>query len=112
MVDMENTQMSNLLEPRSAMEVLGMKVMTPTIHLNGSNGESLKNDYLEAYVAAGELLDKLKAIDLNARDYYVRPGGQADFQQACAESVARYAAVKNIRQELETIILSIQEQQR
>jgi hypothetical protein len=88
-----------------------MNIMTPKIHRNGSNAESLKEEYLDAYVAAGELLAKLCAIDLNARDYYVRPEPDA-FEQARKESEARYMSVRQIREELETIIQSIQEQKR
>lgn len=84
--------------------------MTPRIHRNGSNAESLKAEYRDAYVAAGDLLDQLRAIDLNARDYYVRPEPEA-FEQARRESEGRYMAVRRIREELETIILAIQEQQ-
>lgn len=88
-----------------------MKISTPTIHMNGSSAKSLKNEYMEAYVAAGELLNQLNAIDLNARDYYVQSDPDA-FEQARLQSSARCFAVKNIRKELETIILAIQEQQR
>jgi hypothetical protein len=87
-----------------------MKIMTPTIHLNGSNAESLKGEYMAAYEAAQDLLLKLSEIDLNARDYYVQANPLA-FQIACTQSVARYQAVKNIRNELEQIIMAIQDQQ-
>lgn len=88
-----------------------MKIMTPTIHMNGSNAESLKNEYRAAWDAAGELLGALRNIDLNSRDYYVKPEPNA-FDQARDQACARYTAVSKIRGELETIILSIQEQQR
>ena len=65
---------------------------------------------MAAYAAANELLDALEGIDLHARDYYVQPEPDA-FEHARQQSSARYMAVKNIRQELETIILAIQEQQ-
>jgi hypothetical protein len=87
-----------------------MKIAIPTIHLNGSNAESLKNEYIQAYIVAGELLNKLQAIDLNGRDYYVQADERA-FEQARQESSARYMAVKTIRAELDHIIAAIERQQ-
>jgi hypothetical protein len=88
-----------------------VKIMTPTIHMNGSNAETLRREYLDAAIAAVDLLFALRNIDLNSRDYYVNPEPNA-FNQARDQACARYTAVSKIRQELETIILSIQEQQR
>lgn len=87
-----------------------MKIMTPTIHMNGSNAESLKNEYMAAYRAASDLIHAFHRIDLHARDYYVKPEPDA-FEQARNESSARYMAVRRIREELEFIILAIQTQQ-
>jgi hypothetical protein len=87
-----------------------VKIITPTIHMNGSNAESLKNEYLNAYEVAGQLLDALDHIDLNARDYYVQKDPDA-FAHARDQASARYMKVRAIRAELETIIQSIQEQQ-
>ena len=77
----------------------------------GLNAELLKSEYMAAYNTTRELLSALEAIDLHARDYYVQSEPDA-FEQAQQQSSARYTAVKNIRRELETIILAIQEQQR
>lgn len=87
-----------------------MKIATPTIHLNGSNAELLKSEYMAAYNTAQELLSALKAIDLNAREYYLQPEPDA-FDYARQQSSAHYNAVMNIRKELATIIMAIQEQQ-
>jgi hypothetical protein len=85
------------------------KLATPTIHLNGSNGANLENDYMQAYQAATELLAALQNIDLHGRDYYVQSDPDA-FERAREQSSARYVAVMNVRKELEQIILAIQEQ--
>ena len=86
------------------------KIAVPTIHMGGSNAESLKREYMQAYHDARVLLKSLEAIELHARDYYVHPDPEA-FELARNQSSARYVSVLNIRKELETIIFAIQEQQ-
>ena len=43
----------------------------PTIHLNGSSAQSLTEDYSHARRAVQDAMTALKAVDFNARDYYV-----------------------------------------
>lgn len=43
----------------------------PTIHLNGSNRQRLREDYLQAHRALLKARDAFAAIDCHARDYYV-----------------------------------------
>jgi hypothetical protein len=80
----------------------------PTIHLGGTPADRLIEQYTEAFVHAEELLRALADVDLNARDYYMQAGDA--FEQARRESIARYEAVKNIRNEMQDFIIAIQTQ--
>ena len=44
----------------------------PTIHSNGSSAQCLTEDYSHARRAVQEAITALKAVDFNARDYYVQ----------------------------------------
>ena len=44
----------------------------PTIHSNGSSAQSLTEDYSHARRAVQDAMIALKAVDFNARDYYVQ----------------------------------------
>ena len=55
----------------------------PTIHSNGSSAKSLTEDYSHARRAVGEAMTALKAVDFNARDYYVQ--GPTAWTQAVSQ---------------------------
>ena len=79
----------------------------PTIHLNGSGGKSLYDDYANA---AGKIREAIESMPVpNARDYYVNPNPSA-FAMAQAEHSARVAALVGIRDELYEILESISDQ--
>jgi phosphoribosylformylglycinamidine (FGAM) synthase-like enzyme len=52
----------------------------PTIHLNGSSAQCLTDDYSHARRAVQEAITALKAVDFNARDYYVHSNPAAWMQ--------------------------------
>ena len=74
---------------------------TPTIHLNGSSGADLRDQYAEAMSAVRGAVDAVAAAGPNARDYY--PQGEHAFAAARAEHVARLEALRNVHHELELL---------
>lgn len=76
-------------------------ITTPTIHLNGSSAESLREDYLNAYRAVNAAYDALVKCNPNARDYYVAPG---TLHKAIHEQVERQNALTKIAEELSDLM--------
>jgi hypothetical protein len=65
----------------------------PTVHLNGTGGDSLKREYQAAYKAIHAAMYALADATLNGRDYY--PQGVGAYSQARAE---RDAALNQLRE--------------
>lgn len=83
-------------------------MILPTIHLNGTDAESLFEQTCEV---AGKLRAALVALDEaapNARDYY--PQGDRAFAQARTEHQARAAKLREVLQELEAIAEHVAEE--
>ena len=57
-----------------------MKILLPTIHLNGTGRQTLKEEYDAAAAALYAFIGKWEAITFNARDYY--PQGDEAFEAA------------------------------
>ena len=75
---------------------------TPTIHLNGTSGESLAAGYAAAWDACQAAFDALKQAAPNGRDYY--PQGERAFEAATAEHRARLQRIQDVMDELEKLI--------
>lgn len=80
----------------------------PSVHLNGTAGEVLREQYGAAATAVRQAIDAICDAGPNARDYYVQ--GPDAGQIAQREHEARVAALKRVRDELATIIEGIQDQ--
>jgi hypothetical protein len=80
----------------------------PRIHLNGSHGPSLLEQYDDAIAALKTAQSFLRVIDVNNRDYYIisADAGTAAF----AEHHARLKALDTITAELMTIAENIDAQ--
>lgn len=83
-------------------------MLVPTIHLNGSSGERLLEQYAAAADAVRKAIDMLCDVDFNARDYYVQ--GSEVPQAAQREHLARIASLKQVREDLFKIVEGIQNQ--
>ena len=83
-------------------------LMIPCVHLNGTNGDRLREGYIDAHTALRTAVDKLQGAAPNARDYYVK--GPDAFGRATSEHVARLAAIAKIQAELVEIYEGVQEQ--
>lgn len=65
----------------------------PTLHLNGTGKNNLRDEYAAAYAAIDKAIDALAAATLHARDYYPQAFGA--YHQARDE---RDAALDQLRQ--------------
>ncbi len=78
-----------------------MKLMIPTIHMNGTSREALLDAILEAVHALHKAGRKLAATSPNGRDYY--PQGNAATSMAMDQHEARMNKLREVISELETI---------
>ena len=83
-------------------------MLIPTVHLNGTAGEDLLDQYAAAVEAVREAIDAVCEAGPNARDYYVQ-GPDAGLA-AQREHEARVVALKRVRDDLATIVEGIQDQ--
>jgi len=80
----------------------------PTIHLNGTSGETLTEGYLDAMDAISNAMRKLGAIAPHARDYYVQ--GDDAFHKVWTENAARVTMLQHVRTEIGELLAHVQEQ--
>lgn len=83
-------------------------MMIPTVHLNGSAGETLLSQNTNALEAVRKAIDALCDAGPNSRDYYVQ-GPDAGLA-AQREHESRVASLKRVRDELAAIVDGIQDQ--
>lgn len=82
--------------------------MVPTVHLNGTTGEVLRDQYAAAAEAVRKALDALCDTGPNARDYYVQGSDAALTAQR--EHEARVTSLKRVLLELAAIAEGVQDQ--
>ena len=80
----------------------------PCIHLNGTNGQDLLDQYSSAMAALSDAMVALSQIDVNGRDYYTISSGAASI--AMREHRARLSSLNTVLQDLEKIATNICEQ--
>lgn len=88
-------------------------MITPTIHLNGSHGPTLRDEYIKAMYAVHDAQVLLQQIDINPRDYYVQrqvDGSPSTFTQANMERLTMWRNLEVVRAQLEEIAQSIENQ--
>lgn len=83
-------------------------MLIPTVHMNGTAGEVLRDQYAAAAEAVRKAIDALCDAGPNARDYYVQ--GPDARQAAQREHETRVAALKRVRDELAAIAEGLQDQ--
>jgi|SRR5579863_202057 len=80
-----------------------MKLMVPTVHLNGTAKVDLMQQLADAIDPIREAIRKLAAACPNARDYY--PQGPEAIGEALRQHNARMAMLRSMAAELETIMV-------
>lgn len=75
----------------------------PAIHSNGTGRADLIEGYHAASRAIQAAMDALRAIEFNARDYYV--AGPDAWTTARDEMITRHNALNGIKSDLDTITL-------
>lgn len=60
-----------------------MSIALPTIHLNGTSPEMLRDDYEKVYWSVSQAIEALKKAEFNPRDFY--PQGEEEWQTAKRE---------------------------
>ena len=85
----------------------------PRIHLNGTDGGALADEYMNGIVAVGAAIKAVEAITVHGRDYYVidrLPGHPDPSSVAMAEHRARLFKLKEVHDELMAIAENVAEQ--
>lgn len=81
----------------------------PTIHLNGSDADSLLEGYMTALTAVQQAIDTVQKTWPHGRDYYI--SGDAAIHAAMHEHRNRLAMLESVRGELDTLAAHVAEQQ-
>lgn len=64
-------------------EILQSRALThPTVHLNGTSQSELERELTDVMHAASTLREKLNALTVHPRDYYVKPQAGTDIWSA------------------------------
>ena len=80
----------------------------PTVHLNGTNGNVLLQEYVAAMDAIRQAANALANVTVHGRDYYTQAAGA--YATAREEHHTRLKALEDMQSELEEIALKVQEQ--
>ena len=83
-------------------------MIKPTIHLNGSSPERLRDGYRNARRALHKAMEAINEAAPNGRDYY--PQGENAFNVAAKEHYERVARLKETLEELNALEEHVQDQ--
>ena len=83
------------------------KLLTPTIHLNGSSPRDLLEQHMKILDGCRCLLAAMRAATPNGRDYY--PQGEKAAIEARDAFNERYMAISRIYDDFEQVALEIRE---
>ena len=82
-------------------------MMTPTIHINGTNRKNLLEELEAAFSAVNTAFDVLRQVTVHGRDYY--PQGEHAYGQARTEMDARLNALSAVATDLLSMHTAIEE---
>lgn len=83
-------------------------MMFPTIHLNGTSGDELLSQTVDAMLALSDAIKALQAAGPHGRDYYVQ--GSRVIDAAMDEHIARIEKLEAVQADLVEISESIHAQ--
>jgi uncharacterized membrane protein len=87
-----------------------MALVIPTVHLNGTSKAALIEQLEAAYDALVTAENTIRQAAPNGRDYY--PQGSNVIYDAIEQNVARQQKVREVREEIATIIEAVEKQGR
>jgi hypothetical protein len=87
-----------------------MKIILPTVHMNGTSHNDLWQSYEAAYEAVKTAKEEFKKIEFNARDYHVQEGDT--FPRARDQRQEIWKALKLVELYLFSHLLSLQIQKK
>ena len=82
-------------------------LLVPCIHLNGTGKDSLTRDLEEAYSSVSAAYDRVRKMEVNARDYY--PYGAGAYETARKQHLERLTHLKNVMDEFDLLMDGIQD---
>lgn len=77
----------------------------PTLHLNGTGKNDLRDEYAAAYDAIDKAIEALAAATLNGRDYY--PQAEGAYSQARSERDAALTQLHQAHQYVGEMLMGI-----
>jgi hypothetical protein len=80
----------------------------PTLHLNGTGKNDLRDGYADAYDAIDKAIEALANAELNGRDFY--PQGPGAYSQARSERDAAFAQLRQAHQYVGEMLMGICDQ--
>jgi hypothetical protein len=89
------------METKTYTQLDNPSMTFPLIHLNGSDGEKLGQQYFEALSALEDFSHKFCAVEFHQRDYY--PKGDQVWQNAIQQRDVIKEKIKDIRKYLELL---------
>ncbi len=87
-----------------------IRVMIPTVHMNGTDARDLLAQNLDALAAIGNAIEALRRANPHGRDFY--PQGQDAFTEAQTMARVRLAHLSAIKDELTEIVIGLRAQER
>jgi hypothetical protein len=80
----------------------------PTLHLNGTSGTTLRDEYMASYKAIGKAIDSLVAATCNARDFY--PQGSDAYYKARDERALAFDQLRQAQHYVSEVLMGICDQ--
>lgn len=80
----------------------------PTVHLNGTGGTTLRDEYMAAYEAIGKAVDALVTATCNARDFY--PQGSDAYYKARDERAEAFDKLRQVQHYVSEILMGVCDQ--
>jgi hypothetical protein len=73
-----------------------MSIALPTIHLNGTSPEMLRDDYKKVYWSVSQAIEALEKAEFNPRDFYLQ--GEKEWQTAKREREEIFKKLRDVKE--------------
>jgi len=83
---------------------MSRELSVPSLHINGTGFEMLKNQYKNAYTAVSAASLALRETMPHRRDFYVQENAEHAYVMARQQHVQRLAKLESIMEELEELV--------